>query len=105
MCSLIQRWPRRLIGRGGRIAWGVLDPVGAGDAAAAAGVAAAALVALGLPLADVAGRSLLTPGCGTGRLAEGRERLVASTLAAAVDGTAAALRALAHDRAATAPPG
>ena len=96
---------RRLLGRGGRIAWGVLDPVGATGADGAAGAAAAAVAGLGLAPADVAARSLLTPGCGTGRLADARERLVASALAAAADGTAAALRALAQDRAAAAPPG
>jgi hypothetical protein len=63
---------------------------------------AAALSGLGLPSADVAARSLFTPGCGTGRLSERRELLVASALGAAAGGARAALRALAapaHPRA------
>jgi len=79
---------RRLLARGGRIAWGVLDPVGPGDAGDVAGTLAGALSALAgetLPLDLVAGRSLVTPSCGSGRLSEQRERLVAATLADAVD--------------------
>ena len=56
------------------------------------------------PRHDVAARSLLTPGCGTGRLAEARERLVASALAGAADGTRGALRAAAAQRQAAATP-
>jgi hypothetical protein len=88
---------RRLLGRGGRIAWGVLDPVDPGDAGDAAGILAGALAALAgpaLPLDVIAGRSLLTPSCGSGRLSERRERLVATTLDAAVAGTRAAVRAM-----------
>ena len=87
---------RRLLRRGGRVAWGALDPVDPGDSGAVAAVLAGAVFALtapGLGVEEVARRSLLTPGCGTGRLAERRERLVAATLAAAVDGVRAAVRA------------
>jgi len=88
---------RRLVARGRRIAWGVLDPAGSDGAQESAGAAAAAVSGLGLPLADVARHSLLTPGCGTGRLGEPRERLVASALAAAADATRAALAAQPHE--------
>jgi len=84
---------RRLVGRGGRVAWGVLDPAGTDAADAAAGVAAAAVSGLGLPAGDLAERSLLTAACGTGRLTEARERVVAAALAVAAGGTRAALRA------------
>ena len=47
-----------------------------------------ALAAPGLPVDAIARRSLLTPACGTGRLSERRERLVAATLAAAAGGVA-----------------
>ena len=63
-------------------------------------MAAAALQALagpGLPVDAIARRSLLTPGCGTGRLSERRERLVAATLDAAAGGTRSAVRAAAAD--------
>jgi hypothetical protein len=87
---------RRLLGRGGRIAWGALDPVAAGTSGDAAGLVAAALHALagdGLPLDAVAARSLLTPACGTGRLTPAAERLLAAGLCGAADGLRAALRA------------
>jgi hypothetical protein len=84
---------RRLLARGGRIAWGVLDPASTEDSDTAAAVAAAAVSALGLPYADVARRSLLTPGCGTGRLSETRERSIASALGSAADATRAGLLA------------
>jgi hypothetical protein len=86
---------RRLVSRGGRIAWGVLDPTAATHADGAAATAAAAIAGVSLPVRDVAERSLLTPACGTGRLGEARERLVASVLTAASDGARAALRAMA----------
>ena len=88
-----ERALRRLLARGGRIAWGVIEPAGRDAGAGAAGVAAAAVSGLGLPVGDVARHSLLTPGCGTGRLGEPRERLVASALAAAAGATRAALAA------------
>jgi hypothetical protein len=86
-----QRALRRLLARGGRIAWGVLDPASADDAETAAAVAAAAVSGLGLPSTDVARRSMLTPGCGTGRLSEPRERLIASALGSAADAARAGL--------------
>jgi hypothetical protein len=88
-----QRALRRLLARGGRIAWGVLDPASTEDSETAAAVAAAAIAGLGLPHADVARHSLLTPGCGTGRLSEPRERSIASALASAADATRAGLLA------------
>ena len=87
---------RRLLGRGGRVAWGALDPVDPGDAGDVAAVLAGGVAALagpGLPVGAVAERSLLTPACGSGRLSERRERLVAAMLAAAADGARAAARA------------
>jgi hypothetical protein len=90
---------RRLLGRHGRVAWGALDPVDPGDSGGVAAVVAGAPFALagsGLALEQIAQRSLVTPACGTGRLSEQRERLVAATLAAAVDGARAAVRATAE---------
>ena len=69
---------RRLLGRGGRVAWGALDPVDPGDSGDVAGTVASAVAAPGLPAGEIARRSLLTPACGTGRLSERRERLVAA---------------------------
>jgi len=84
---------RRLLARGGRIAWGALDPVAPGTSADAAALVAGALFALGLPPGEVATRSLLTPACGTGRLTPGAERLLAAGLGGAAGGVRAALRA------------
>ena len=87
---------RRLVRRGGRVAWGAVDPVDPGTSGDAAGLVAAALHALagdGLDLETVAARSLLTPACGTGRLTPAAERLLAAGLAGAADGVAAAVRA------------
>ena len=87
---------RRLLRRGGRVAWGALDPVDPGTSADAAGLVAAALHALtgdGLEVETVAARSLLTPACGTGRLTPAAERLLAAGLAGAADGLRAAVRA------------
>jgi hypothetical protein len=83
----------RLLARGGRIAWGAIDPVSPGDTATACARLAAAIASLGPPAADVAAASLVTPTCGTGRLAPGRERLVAATLDAAIRVTAGAIAA------------
>ena len=87
-----------LLCRGGRIAWGVLDPVGpeqAGDASGRAAACVSATVRDGLPLERVAQLSLLTPSCGTGRLSPARERLVAATLDAAAQSTRDAVAAMA----------
>jgi hypothetical protein len=83
----------RLVRRGGRVAWGVVDPVEPRSASDAGGLAAASLeslVAGPLTLERIAGRSLLTPSCGTGRLSAERERLVAATLGAAAQACRAA---------------
>jgi hypothetical protein len=87
---------RRLLRRGGRVAWGALDPVEPGTSGDAAGLVAAALHALagdGLDPGTIAARSLLTPACGTGRLTPAAERLLAAGLGGAADGVRAALRA------------
>ena len=84
-----------LLRRGGRIAWGVIDPVTPGPPGEAIGRSAACLAALGLPLDRVARQSLLTPSCGTGRLAPERERLIARTLDTAARSTRDAIAALA----------
>jgi hypothetical protein len=87
---------RRLVRRGGRVAWGALDPVDPGTSGDAAALVAAALHALagdGLDVDAVAARSLLTPACGTGGLTPAAERLLAARLAGAADGLRAALRA------------
>lgn len=89
---------RRLLRRGGRVAWGALDPVEPGTSGDAAGLVAAALHALGLEPAAVAAGSLLTPACGTGRLTLGAERLLAAGLGGAADGLRSALRAGAGER-------
>jgi len=82
----------RMLRRGARIGWGVIDPVAPRPAATASGLALAGLSALTgpeLPLDRVAHLSLLTPSCGTGRLSGEREQLVAASL----DATANAARA------------
>ena len=86
-----------LLRRGGRIAWGVIDPVGPEPAGEAIGRSAACLSAManGLPLDRIAHQSLLTPSCGTGRLSPERERLIAVTLDAAARSTRDAIAALA----------
>jgi hypothetical protein len=86
----------RMLGRQGRIAWGILDPVQPGPSANAAAMAVAALSTLTdehVSLERVAGLSLLTPSCGTGRLAPERERLVATSLDAAARAARGALAA------------
>jgi hypothetical protein len=84
-----------LVARGGRIAWGALDPVrpdAEHDVAARVGAAIGAVVAAGAPLETVVERSLLTPACGTGRLSPARERLVAAVLGAGAATVAATWR-------------
>ena len=85
-----------LLHRGGRIAWGVIDPVGPEAAADAIGRSAACLSALanGLPLERIARQSLLTPSCGTGCLSPERERRIAGMLDAAARSTRDAIAAL-----------
>jgi hypothetical protein len=95
----------RLIARGGRIAWGALDPTSPGDAASASASIAAALASLGPPAGDVAAASLVTPACGTGRLAPTGERLVAATLDTAARNAASAIAALPERATPTRPAG
>ena len=83
----------RLLARGGRIAWGAIDPVAPGSVAATSARLAAAIAGLRQGAAATAAASLVTPACGTGRLTAGRERLVAATLDAAVRVTASAIDA------------
>jgi hypothetical protein len=83
----------RLLARGGRIAWGAIDPVSPGDTATTCAGLAAAIASVGARPAAVAAASLVTPACGTGRLGPAREHLVAATLDAAVRVTAGAIAA------------
>jgi hypothetical protein len=86
----------RLLRRGGRAAWGVLDPAVPTGATDSAGMAVAALAAIarpGAPIENLAELSLLTPACGTGRLSPERERLAAASLDAAQRATLGALAA------------
>jgi hypothetical protein len=82
---------RETLAAGLRVAWGVVDPVAPDDAETVAARVRACLAAAGEPEA-VAERSLLTPSCGTGRLAPARERLVAAVLGAAAAIVRAELR-------------
>jgi hypothetical protein len=79
----------RLVERGGRVVWGAVDPVSPDTAAPTATLVGDALRSLGLPVALVARRSLVSPACGTGLLEPSRERRIARTVAVA----ATALRA------------
>jgi hypothetical protein len=72
----------RILARGGRIAWGVLDPVDPDVAPAAVTRLTATMGSLGQPMERVVERSLLTPGCGTGMLSRDREEALATTLEA-----------------------
>jgi hypothetical protein len=72
---------RRVVERGGRVAWGVLDPVAPDGAPAASARVTAAIGSLGLPAGQVAAGSLITPACGTGLLTTADEELLAATLA------------------------
>jgi hypothetical protein len=98
-CADVPRQARpvisRLLARGGRIAWGAVDPVAPASVAATAARLVAAIAALGHRATDTAAASLVTPACGTGRLSPARERLVAATLDASVRATASAIGA--HD--------
>jgi hypothetical protein len=87
----------RLVRRGGRIAWGVVDPVEPRSASDAGGLAAASVSSLAggtLTLGQVARQSLVTPSCGTGRLSAERERLVAAVLGAAAQACRSAVAAV-----------
>lgn len=84
-----------LVARGGRVAWGVLDPVRPDaecDAAERVRAGIGAITAAGGDLETLVARSLMTPSCGTGRLAPRRERLVGSVLDAAAGAVAATWR-------------
>jgi hypothetical protein len=70
----------QLIARGGRIIWGVVDPVAPGDPERASALLNEAMRDLG-PLPQVAAASLISPACGTGRLSPATEERVAGDLA------------------------
>src|SRR6202012_5431144 len=84
----------RLVARGGRVMWGIVNPVSPRDAATATGliaIAASALSRAGAPAEAIAGApaeaiagGLVSPSCGTGRLSNEAERRAAAILAAAV---------------------
>ncbi len=86
-----------LVRRGTHIAWGAVDAVDPGDAADVAACVAAAITTVAAAGADaevVYDRSLVTPACGTGRLAPDRERLVASLIDVGADAVAATRRSV-----------
>jgi hypothetical protein len=60
--------------RGGRVAWGAIDPVAPGGERTATACVAGAMEVIG------AERSLITPTCGTGRLSIEREHAVAAAI-------------------------
>ena len=72
----------RILARGGRVIWGIVDPIAPGAARDAALLLAETTAALG-PLEQVAEGSLTSPACGTGRLSVATEQLVAAVLGAA----------------------
>jgi hypothetical protein len=84
-----------LLARGGRVAWGAIDPAAPASVATASALLVAAIAGVGRRTRDVAAASLVTPACGTGLLSPARERLVAATLAAVVQVTTSAI--VAHD--------
>lgn len=92
---------RAMMVRGCRIAWGVLDAAGRVDVAEAAQLATRAIGALvrpGLRLERALALSLLTPTCGTGRMAPAGERLAAACLTATAQRTAATFAAMTRGR-------
>lgn len=85
-----------LVRRGGRIAWGALDPVrpdGPANVASRVVSAIGTVGAQGIAVDRLFAQSLVTPSCGTGRLSPRRERLVASVLAAGAEVALAAAAA------------
>jgi hypothetical protein len=87
----------RLVARGGRIMWGIVNPVSPRDPATATGLIAAAASALrlaGSPAEAIAG-GLLSPSCGTGRLSIEAELRAAAILAAAADAVRAGIGSIA----------
>jgi hypothetical protein len=95
----------RLVARGGRVMWGGVDPASPQDPATSAGLVASAVAALGPDpsSADVLAGSLLSPSCGTGRLAVESELRVAAIVRAVADAVRAGVRA--HSRPTSAEPG
>ncbi|MEV4421456.1 hypothetical protein AB0L40_15955 [Patulibacter sp. NPDC049589] len=84
-----------LVARGTRIAWGAVDPVrpdAAFDVASRVAAGVGAITATGASVEALVAHSLMTPSCGTGRLAPDRERLVASVLDAGAAAVAATWR-------------
>lgn len=78
----------RLVLRGGRVIWGIVDPIDPGTAEAAATRLTRAIDGVSSPGAgsfnEVAAASLISPACGTGRLSVAGEQRAASTLSAVV---------------------
>ena len=72
----------RIIDRGGRIAWGLLDAVASEEPPRVAARLRTALGTVGREPELVASRSLLTPTCGTGLLSSAQEARAADVLGA-----------------------
>lgn len=93
----------RLISRGGKVIWGIIDPVKPERLEDATAILAGAVDAIGRlsPLVDGAGASLVSPACGTGRMSAESERLVAAVLGASISALEAGLAATGHTRSQT----
>jgi hypothetical protein len=86
LSSLARRTLAALIGRGGRVMWGAVDPSAPGDVAAAAGriTAASTAIAGDRPLRDAFAAGLVSPSCGTGGLTVEHEQRAAAVIRAVV---------------------
>jgi tRNA A-37 threonylcarbamoyl transferase component Bud32 len=89
----------RLVARGGRVMWGVVDPVDPGAPADVAGRIAVVTSALTgwRPPPAIAAASLVSPSCGTGWLSDAAEHRVADVLTAAAAAARDAIAALRFD--------
>jgi ketosteroid isomerase-like protein len=94
----------RILARDGRVVWGIIDPVAPGDVGEAAARMIAALGSVGEAgrPAQLAGASLISPGCGSGRLSVDSELRLAATLGAVAGVVRDQLPALSWPRAAPA---